>query len=33
LEKYHLKNNDDFIPIPKLEDEDEEYKVEKIKDK
>ncbi len=33
LEKYYLQDRDDFIPLPELKDEDEEYKVEKVKDK
>ena len=33
LEKYHPKDNDNLIPMPKLEDEDEEYKVEEVRDK
>jgi hypothetical protein len=33
LERYHPKDNDDLIPMLKLEDEDEECEVEKVKDK
>jgi len=32
LEKYHLKNSKNFIPMPELKDENQEYEVEKIKD-
>ncbi len=33
LKKYYPRDGDDLIPLPELEDEDKEYKVEEIKDK
>ena len=33
LEKYHLKDGDNLMPMLELEDEDEEYEVEKVRDK
>ena len=33
LERYHPKDSDDLMPMLELEDEDEEYKVEEVKDK
>ena len=33
MKKYYPRDGDDLIPLPELEDEDKEYKVEEIKDK
>ena len=33
LERYHLRDSDDLMPMLELEDEDEEYEVEEVRDK
>ena len=33
LERYHFRDSDNLMPILELEDEDEEYEVEEVKDK